>query len=122
MKSVLLVEDHGFFRQALAMYLEREAGLAVVGEAGTVAEGRDFAANGNRIDIALVDLNLPDGDGLEVIRALRQTNPQVCILVFTISEDAEHRARAIEAGADEVIGKDKGLDELVEAVRRVAGA
>lgn len=122
MKSVLLVEDHGFFRQALAMFLEREAGLEVVGEAGTVAEGRDFAANGKRFDIALVDLNLPDGDGVDVIRELRRTNPEACILVFTISDDAEHRARAIEAGANEVVGKDKGLDELVEAVRRVAAA
>ena len=121
MKSVLLVEDHGFFRQALTMFLERKAGLEVVGEAGSVAEGRDFTANG-KFDIALVDLNLPDGDGVEVIRELRRTNPEVCILVLTISDDAEHRARAIEAGADEVLGKDKGLDELVEAVRRLAGA
>jgi DNA-binding NarL/FixJ family response regulator len=122
MKGVLLVEDHGFFRQALAMFLEREANLEVVGEAGTIAEGRSFAASGKKFDIALVDLNLPDGDGVDVIRDLRQANPSACILVFTISLDAAHRARAIEAGADEVIGKETSLDELVATVKRVADA
>lgn len=122
MKSVLLVEDHGFFRRALAMFLEREAGLEVVGEAGTVAEGRDFAANGEGFDVALVDLHLPDGDGVDVIRELRRANPRACILVFTISDDRGHLARALEAGADEVVSKKTPLDELVAVIKQRAGA
>ena len=120
MKSVLLVEDHGFFRRALAMFLEREADLEVVGEAGTVSEGLDFATSNKGVDVALVDLHLPDGDGVEVIRKLRQANPGCSILVLTISDDRDHLARAIEGGANEVIGKDSRLDELAAAIKRVA--
>lgn len=122
MKSVLLVEDHGFFRRSLAMFLERETGLEVVGEAGTVAEGRDFAANGKGFDVALVDLHLPDGDRVDVIQELRRTNPSACILVFTISDDQDHLARALEAGADEVVSKKTRLDDLVAIIKRSAGA
>lgn len=121
MKSVLLVEDHGFFRRALAMFLENEVDLEVVGEAGTVAEGRGFAQNSEGFDVALVDLHLPDGDGVDVIRDLRQTNPDASILVFTISDDRGHLARAIEAGADEIVSKKTRLDELVAVIKRRAG-
>lgn len=76
MTRVLLVDDHGSFRRALAMYLEREADLEVVGEAGSVAEGCGLAREGVRFDVAVVDLGLPDGDGVDLIRELRRHQPR----------------------------------------------
>jgi DNA-binding NarL/FixJ family response regulator len=122
MKRVLLVDDHGSFRQALAMFLEREKDLEVVGEAGSVAEGSAFAANGGEFDVAVVDLGLPDGDGVDLIRELRRSHPRASILVLSISLERDRLARALEAGADEVLGKETNLEKLVATVRRLAAA
>ena len=116
MKRILLTEDHAAFRKALAFMLEREPGFKVTSQAGSVAEVRD--AGGEGLDVAVVDLMLPDGDGTEVIRELREANPGVRILSLSADRDP---SRAIEAGADEVLGKDTSLTGIVDAVKRLAG-
>lgn len=114
-KRILLTEDHAAFRKALAFMLDREPGFEVTAQAGSVAEVRGFGDEG--FDVAVVDLMLPDGDGTEVIRELRQTNPQARILSLSADRDPE---RALEAGADEVLGKDASLTSIVAAVKRLA--
>lgn len=122
MKRVLLVEDHGSFRRAFALFLERDADLKVVGEAGSVAEGLALARGDTRFDVAVVDLGLPDGDGVDLIRELRRGQPDASILVLTVSLTRDHLARARDAGADEVLGKETQLDKLVATVKFLAGA
>lgn len=122
MKRVLLVEDHGSFRRAFALFLERGADLKVVGEAGSVAEGLALARGDTRFDVAVVDLGLPDGDGVDLIRELRRSQPNASILVLTVSLTRDHLARARDAGADEVLGKETQLDKLVATVKFLAGA
>ena len=73
---VLLVEDHLSFRQSLTFLLGREPDLAVVGEAGSVAGARRALADLADVDVALVDLALPDGDGADLIRELRGADPR----------------------------------------------
>ena len=115
MKRILLTEDHAAFRKALAFMLDREPGFEVTAQAGSVAEVSDFG--GEVFDVAVIDLMLPDGDGTEVIRGRRQTNPRARILSLSADRDPE---RALEAGADEVLGKDASLTSIVAAVKRLA--
>ena len=114
MKRIFLTEDHAAFRKALAFVLEMEPDLKVTAQAGTVADAR---AADEGFDIAVIDLMLPDGDGTEVIRGLREANPDARILSLSAARNPD---RALEAGADEVLGKDVSLTCVVKAVRRLA--
>ena len=116
MISVLLVDDHLSFRQPLAFMLMREADITIIGQAGTVAEARPLLTDA---DIALIDLDLPDGEGEELIHALRSINPQAIALVLTSAISDLAKARAVEAGAAGVLHKSHPVGEITEAIRRV---
>ncbi|HJQ29066.1 MAG TPA: response regulator transcription factor, partial [Rubrobacter sp.] len=81
MIHILLVEDHAFFRSALAMLLEYQPNLEMT-QAGSLAEAREVL-RGRRFDVAVVDLGLPDGDGRELIGELRRSNPGVSVMVLS---------------------------------------
>ncbi|HEX4993264.1 MAG TPA: response regulator transcription factor, partial [Rubrobacteraceae bacterium] len=98
MQRLLLVEDHASFRQTLALVFDQEPDFEVVAQAGTVAEARRVMQN-READLAVVDLSLPDGEGVELIEELRETNPLFAALVLTASLDRAEHARAVEAGA-----------------------
>ena len=116
MIRVLLLEDHASFRQALAWIIEREPDLTVVAQAGSLAEARAILHD---VDVAVVDLGLPDGEGHAVIAALLRVSPRARILVLTASIDPVQRAQAVEAGAAGVLHKSAALGEIVAAIRRL---
>ena len=116
MIRVLLVEDHSSFREALAAMIEREPDFSVVGQAGTLAEARPMLGG---VDVVVVNLHLPDGDGTELVRELRAANPDAVGLVLTGSEDRVVHARAVEAGAAGVLHKSSPIREIVAAMRRL---
>ncbi len=120
MIRVLLVEDHASFRQPLAFMLDREADITVVGQAGSLAEARRLLREVD-VDVAVVDLHLPDGHGSDLIRDVRAVNPAGMILVLTGSVVQRDYAEAVEAGASGVLHKSAGIEEIIKAVRR-AGA
>ncbi len=111
-----LIEDHSVVRQALAFVLEREAGFEVVAQAGSVAEAREFSTE---VDVAIIDLGLPDGNGTDVIRELRKKNPKTIALVLSATLDRKQLARAVEAGAAGLLHKSTPLEEIAQAVRRL---
>ena len=113
---VLLVEDHSSFRQATASVFEREPGFEVVGQAGSLAEARRLLEG---VDVAVVDLGLPDGYGGEIIKELREKNPQAQTLVLSATLDRAEMARAVEAGAAGFLHKSAGMVEVMEAIRRL---
>ncbi len=113
---ILLVEDHASFRQAAASVFDREPEFTVVGQAGSLAEARRML---DGVDVAIVDLGLPDGYGAELIKELRAANPQAQALVLSANLDRAQTARAVESGAAGVLHKSAGMDEVVEAVRRL---
>jgi two-component system response regulator DevR len=115
---VFLLEDHSWFRRALADLLGRQPDLEVVGEAGSLAEARREAANkAERIDLAIVDLLLPDGIGTELIRDLRADGSGVPVLVLTVAQGPDLRAWVHTMGADEMISKDASVEEILAAIR-----
>lgn len=117
---ILLVEDHVSFRQALAFMFEREDGFAVVGQAGSLAEAREFL-NGSKkaTDVAVCDLALPDGDGFDLIEDLASDKEGVTTLVLSASLEPARFARAVEAGASGVLHKAAPISDIVEAVKRL---
>ena len=118
MSRVFLLEDHSWFRKALADLVEREADLQVVGEAGSLSEARsDVLDTPHKIDLALIDLLLPDGIGTELIGDLRRINPEVPVLVLTVARGPDLYSWVRSMGADEMISKDASLDEILAAVR-----
>ena len=119
---VMLVDDHTSFRQPLAIMLEREPDLKVVAQAGSLAETRKLLeeeAELGVVDVAMVDLELPDGSGVDFISELHEIRPQTLALVLSAYSDRVLLARAIEAGASGVMHKSSPLEDIVEAVRRL---
>jgi DNA-binding NarL/FixJ family response regulator len=100
----------------VASVLEGEADLEVVGQTASLAEARRQLEG---IDVAVVDLGLPDGYGGDLIKELRGANPQALALVLSASLDRGEIAQAVEAGAAGILNKTAHLEEVVEAVRRL---
>lgn len=117
---ILLVEDHASFRQALAFMFDREQEFDVIGQAGSLAEARERMGElAGDVDVAVVDLGLPDGDGFELIEAFSSKNSRITTLVLSASLEPARFARAVEAGASGVLHKAAAISEIVEAVRRL---
>jgi RNA polymerase sigma factor (sigma-70 family) len=119
MTRVLLVDDHASVRQPLGILLDREPDITVVAHAGSLAEAR-AALMETEVDLAVVDLGLPDGDGVELVADVRAANPNGAVLILTAETDRRRLARAVEAGASGVLAKAAGLDEILDVVRRLA--
>jgi len=117
--TVFLVDDHEVVRRGLADLIALEADLDVVGEAGTVQDAlhRIPAARPN---VAVLDVRLPDGSGVEVCRDIRSAMPDVACLMLTSYADDEALFAAIMAGASGYVLKDIRGNDLVEAIRSVA--
>jgi DNA-binding NarL/FixJ family response regulator len=117
---LMLVDDHEAFRKPLAMILEREPDLVVVAQAGSLAEARAVMARIiDCIDVALIDLKLPDGDGIEIVRDMRTIYPRGQIVVLTSVIDQAHHSRAIDAGASAILSKAAQPAEIVTFLRRL---
>jgi two-component system response regulator DevR len=116
---VFLVDDHEVVRRGVAEVLEEDPVITVVGEAGSVAEAL-ARVPAVRPDVTVVDMRLPDGDGAEVCRKLRQRVPGLRCLVLTSFPDEDAVAAAVAAGASGYVLKQVRGSALVTAVRTVA--
>jgi two-component system response regulator DevR len=116
---VFLLDDHEVVRRGLRDLLESEDDLVVVGEAGTAEEARSRVPAVHP-DVAVLDIRLPDGDGIEVCRDLRSQDPDLRCLMLTSFADDEALASAVVAGADGYVLKEIRGTDLVDSIRRVA--
>jgi DNA-binding NarL/FixJ family response regulator len=117
MIRVLLIDDHASFCQALAFMMAREPDFTVVAQAGSLAAARHVLA---QVDVAVVDLDLPDGNGIDLIGAFRTANPQGQVMILTAARDPLQYAQAVEAGAAAVLHKSVAISEIIDAVRRLS--
>ncbi|MEM8996294.1 MAG: response regulator transcription factor [Acidobacteriota bacterium] len=115
---VLLVDDHALVRRGLAALLEVDGGYEVVAEAGNGAEALELITEA-RPDVVLLDLSMPELDGLETLRRLRSLRPKTKVLVVSMYDDVQFIARALEGGADGYLLKHSLDDELFEALGAV---
>lgn len=116
---VFLLDDHQVVREGVRRFLEAEADLVVVGEAASAADALEAVAQ-SRPDVAVLDVRLPDGDGVEVCREIRSAHPEVACLMLTSFADDEALAHAIMAGASGYVLKEIRGNDLVASVRAVA--
>lgn len=115
---VLLADDHALVRSGVRRVLEASPGLEVVGEASRGDETLERLA-ALEPDVLLLDLNMPGGDGFEVLRHARDTAGGTRIIVLTLHVQAEYVARAVREGADGYLSKDLAVQELPEAIASV---
>jgi DNA-binding NarL/FixJ family response regulator len=118
MIRVLVVDDNVDFRRALVSLLEGQPDLGVVGTAGSLAEVHTMLEG---VDVALLDRGLPDGDGLELIAALRAVNSGARVYVISSTAEMIHPTDAMEAGADGVIDKFDTPERVFAAIRGPGG-
>ena len=116
---VLLVEDHAVFRELFASAFDREPGFEVVAQVGALAGARE-ALEAEPVDVAVLDFELPDGEGTDLIGGLREKNPHAAALILTASLDTGAHARAVAAGAAGVLHKSADVGEVMDAIRRLA--
>lgn len=115
---VLVVDDHAILREGIRSLLERYDDITVVGEAGNGTEAL-AQVEALRPDIVLMDLAMPEMNGLEATRCLRQSHPEVKVLILTQHDNQEYIAPALQAGAAGYILKRAGGRELIAAIRHV---
>ncbi len=114
--SVLVVDDHELIRQGLVGAFGREPGMTVVDEAATVTEAlKAYETHGPAV--VVTDLQLPDGTGLDIIRAIRRNNQQAGLVVVTMHSGDDQIFAAMEAGASAFVGKDAPSAEVVKAAK-----
>ena len=115
--SVLVIDDHPLVRAGVRKSLT-SAGFDCVGEAGSLKEAIAMIALHNP-DVITVDINLPDGNGLEIISWARKNSPTIAIIVLTLDDDLDLVAAASLSGAQAFISKSESAEHLVAAIRSV---
>jgi two-component system nitrate/nitrite response regulator NarL len=116
--DVLIVDDHQMFRDSIVRALRDESDIEVVGAAGSIAELDGLTHE--HADVVVMDMYLPDGDGIEGTRLVLERDPASSVLLLTGQDDDRIGVRAIEAGCMGFLTKTSGVAQLVEAVRSLA--
>jgi DNA-binding NarL/FixJ family response regulator len=117
-KRLYLVDDHPIVREGLAQVLAGEPDFEVVGQAEEAAGARRDIAR-LKPDLAIIDLHLREGDGLELIKSLIQMDPGLRILVLTMHAEPYYAERALRAGAKGFLTKEEAGDQILVAIRKI---
>ena len=118
---LLIADDHALVRSGLRSMLQREPGIEIVGEARNGREAVELCRSLG-LDLVLMDVRMPDMDGLEATRAIKREHPETGVLMVTMHENRDYMLEATKAGAAGYVLKDASRSEFISAVRRVADA
>ncbi len=118
MTKLVLIDDHEALRGGLEIMLNN-AGFEVVGAAGNMAAGIDLVDHA-RPDVAIVDIGMPDGNGIDLTKALLERHPDLAVVLYTGDADAELLYEGLDSGARGYVLKAGSMDELLGAIRQVA--
>lgn len=118
MKRIVLIDDHPIMRHGLAQLIRAEEGLDVIGEAGSAREGLEVVGS-LRPDLAVVDLTLPDKNGLELVKDIRALHPSTQCIVLSMHDETLYGERSLRAGARGYVMKEEAADHLVSAIHKV---
>jgi len=117
-KCIVLIDDHPIMRHGLAQLIRGEDGLDVIGEAGSAREGLEVVGR-LKPDLAVIDLTLPDKNGLELVKDIRALHPATQCIVLSMHDETLYGERALRAGARGYVMKEAAADHLVTAIHKV---
>jgi len=115
---ILIVDDHPALREALAIRISRQRDLMVCGEAADMTEALKLVTEAAP-DVAVIDISLKRGDGIDLIKRVKGRNNEVRMLVWSMHPESLYAERALRAGALGYINKDQATEKIIEAIRRV---
>lgn len=116
---VLIADDHAIVREGLKQIIGDGGNLVIAGEAESGQQAMQRVRTGD-IDVLLLDISLPDRNGLEVLKVLKKEFPSLAVLMLTMHREDQYAIRAMQAGASGYLNKQSAPDELVTALRAVA--
>jgi two-component system, NarL family, invasion response regulator UvrY len=116
---VMIVDDHALLRAGVREMLADESDLEVVAEAGSAEEALQLLRDGTQVDVLVLDISLPGQSGVDLLRQLKQDQPEIQILVLSMHPEKSFAVRLMRAGASGYVPKMIVPDELVRAVRSV---
>lgn len=116
--TILIVDDHPAVREALASRIDRQPDLQVCGEATDVSDAMRLVAD-TQPDLVIVDITLKNSNGIDLIKRIKDRNPGVQMLVWSMHSESLYAERALRAGALGYINKDQATAQIIEAIRQV---
>lgn len=119
MINVLIADDHPVVRKGLKQILEETSDICVTGEACTQQDVLDHVWK-NDYDVILLDISMPGGSGLDILKELKRTKPNIRILVLSIYPEEQYAVRVFRAGGSGYLSKDSAAEELVAAIRKIS--
>ena len=120
MITVLIADDHDIVREGLKQIVSETSDIVVGGEARSGGEAIDKVRTGGGWDVVVLDLNLPDRPGLDVLAQIRSIAPQLPVLILSMQEQPSYAARALRSGALGYVSKSTAREHLGPAIRKVA--
>ncbi len=120
MARILIVDDHPITRDGLAMRIDRETDLEVCGEADDIDEALQTVAKTNP-DLAVIDVSLKSGNGIELVKEIKYRFPNVRMLVWSMYDESIYADRALKAGASGYINKQSVRENIIDAIKMVLG-
>lgn len=116
--KLLIVDDHPVIRHGLRQLIEEDFKAPLIGEAGTARELLD-SIRSEEWDLVILDVNLPDRNGLEALKEAKRLRPELPFIVLSLYPEEQYAMRAFKAGASAYLTKDRTLSELLSAIRKV---
>lgn len=117
MIEILIVDDHPVFRQGLAQILNEEIDMRVKSEAGCIKELFE-KINIDKFDLVILDITMPDGNGLDALRQLKKLRPSTPVLVLSVHSEEEYAVRVLKTGGSGYLTKESAPEELVDAIKK----
>ncbi len=118
MIKVFITDDHSLIREGLKKLLKDEMDIEVAGEAGNAKDTMEFVLK-NNLDVLVLDINLPDKSGLDLLKELKEFKPELRVLILSMHPEDRFAMRVLRAGAYGYVTKESAGEELVKAIRKV---
>lgn len=120
MLKVLLAEDHNIVRNGIRMLLETDTSINVVGEATNGREVLEYIAKGNPVHVVLADINMPELDGISLLKELRVVSPETRVVILSMHDNEKYVSQAFLEGAAGYLLKNVSADELIFSLKHVS--
>lgn len=118
--KIVIADDHAIVREGLKQILADTRDMVVSGQADNGADAIKLVRKGN-CDVVLLDISMPDRSGIEVLKQIKKEMPAVAVLMLSMHREDQYAIRSLKAGAAGYLTKQSAPDQLVEAIRQVAG-